>query len=76
MKRWRRAVGTPLLWTPLVIFVLFGLSVVLLGSMGMDFYWTVHWTSKEAPYIAGTCVILLVCACMAAGLKLRQGTET
>jgi hypothetical protein len=44
--------------------------------MGMDFYWTVHWTSKEAPYIAGTCVILLVCACMAAGLKLRQGTET
>ena len=72
MKRWRRAVGTLLLWNPLVIFVLFGLSVVLLGSMGMD----VHWTSKEAPYIAGTCVTLLVCACMAAGLKLRQGTET
>jgi hypothetical protein len=61
-----------LLWTPLVIFVLLDLSGVPLGSMGMD----VHWTSKEAPYIAGTCVVLLVCACMAAGLNLRQGTET
>src|ERR1700733_14832281 len=45
MPGWRRAVGTLLLWTPLVIFVLFGLSGVLLGSMGMG----VHWTSKEAP---------------------------
>jgi hypothetical protein len=72
MQGWRRAVGTLLLWTPLVIFVLFGLSGVLLGSMGMD----VHWTSKEALYIAATCVVLLVCACVAAGLKLRKGTKT
>jgi hypothetical protein len=53
-------------------FVLLGLSGGLLGSMGMD----VHWTSKEAPYIAATCVALLVCVCLAAGLKLRKRTKT
>jgi uncharacterized membrane protein YcjF (UPF0283 family) len=79
MQEWRRAVGTLLLWTPLVIFVLFvvifvlfGLSGVLQGSMWMY----VHWTSKEASYIAATCVVLLVCACVAVGLKLRKGTKT
>jgi hypothetical protein len=79
MQGWRRAVGTLLLWTPLVIFVLFlvifvlfGLSGVLAGSIWMD----IHWTSKEAPYIAATCVILLVCISVAAGLKLRKGTKT
>jgi hypothetical protein len=75
MQGWRRAVGTLLLWTPLMIFVLFGLSSALFGlsgSMWMD----IHWISKEAPYIAATCVVLLVCACVAAGLKLRKGTRT
>jgi hypothetical protein len=75
MQGWRRAVGTLLLWTPLMIFFLFGLSGVLFGlsgSMWMD----IHWTSKEAPYIAATCVVLLVCACVAVGLKLRKGTRT
>jgi hypothetical protein len=72
MQGWRRAVGTLLLWTPLMIFVLVGLSGVLSGSMWMD----IHWTSKEAPYIAATCVVLFVCACVAAGLKLRKGTRT
>jgi hypothetical protein len=71
MQGLRGAVGTLLLWTPLVIFVLFGLSGVLLGSMGMD----VHWTSKEAPYIAATSVLLLGCACVAVGLKLRKRTK-
>ena len=42
MQRWRRAVRTLLLWTSLVVFLLLGLSGVLLGSMGVD----VHWTSK------------------------------
>ena len=68
MQGLRGAVGTLLLWTPLVIFVLFGLSGVLLGSMGMD----VRWTSKEAPYIAATCVVLLVCACVAAGSQIAK----
>jgi len=72
MQGWRRAVRTLLLWTPLGIFFLLGLSGVLLGSMGVD----VHWTSKEAPYVITTCVVLLVCACAAAGLKLRKGTKT
>jgi hypothetical protein len=57
-----------------MIFVLFGLSDVLLGSMG-SMWMDIHWTSKEAPYIAATCVVLLVCACVAAGLKLRKGTR-
>jgi heme/copper-type cytochrome/quinol oxidase subunit 1 len=72
MQGWRRAVGTLLLWTPLVIFFLLGLSGVLLGSFGVD----VHWTSKEAPYVVTTCVVLVVCSCLAAGLKLRKGTKT
>ena len=69
MQVWRRAVGTLLLWTPLLIFVLFCLSGALLESMGMD----VHLTSKKAFYIVTTCVVLLVVACVAAGLKLRKG---
>jgi hypothetical protein len=72
MQGWRRAVRTLLLWTPLVIFFLLGLSGVLQGSMGVD----VHWTSKEAPYVITTWVVLLVCVCVAAGLKLRKGTNT
>ena len=44
MQGWRRAVRTLLLWTSLVVFLLLGLSGVLLGSMGVD----VHWTSKES----------------------------
>ena len=47
----------------------FSLSGVLLGSMGMD----IRWTSKKAPYVAATFAVLLGCACMAAGLKLRKG---
>ena len=53
MQGGRKVVATLLLWIPLVIFVLFCLSGVLLASMGMD----VHWTSKEAPYIVTTCVV-------------------
>jgi hypothetical protein len=79
MQGWRRAVGTLLLWTPLMIFVLVGLSGVLVGLSGVlsgSMWMDIHWTSKEAPYIAATCVVLFVCACVAAGLKLRKGTRT
>jgi hypothetical protein len=72
MGRWRRIIGTLLLWTPFLVFGLFSLSGVLLGSMGMD----IHWASKEAPYVGAPCVVLFVCACVAAGLKLRKGTKT
>jgi peptidoglycan/LPS O-acetylase OafA/YrhL len=72
MRRWRKIIGTLLLWTPFLAFGLFSLSGVLLGSMGMD----IHWTSDEAPYVAATCAVLLVCACVAAGLKLRKGAKT
>jgi hypothetical protein len=71
MQGWRKVVGTLLLWTPLLILVVFGLSGVLLGSMGME----VHWTSEASPYIVATCVVLLACACVAAGLKLRKATS-
>ena len=79
MRRWRKIVGTLLLWTPFLVFGLFSLSGVLLGSAGMD----IHWASKEAPYVGATCVVLFVCACVAAGLKfakrdkdLNQVTQT
>ena len=45
MQGWRRAVGTLLLWTPLVIFVLFGLSGVLLDRWA----WTSTGLQREPP---------------------------
>jgi hypothetical protein len=71
MRGWRRAVGILALASS-GNFRSFWLSVVLLRSMGRD----VHWTSKEAPYIVTACAALLVCACVAADLKLRRGTKT
>jgi hypothetical protein len=68
MRRWRRALGTLLILTPLLVHIAYGLFGVLLGSMGMD----IHWTSKGASYVAITCSVLLLGACVVAGVKLRN----
>jgi hypothetical protein len=72
MRRWRRALGTLLILTPLMALIAYGLSRVLLGSMGID----IHWTSKGASYIAMTCSVLLLCACVVAGVQLRNGPKS
>jgi hypothetical protein len=72
MHRWRRSVGTLLLWTPFAIFIFFILFGVLLGSMGID----IHWTSKKSPYIVAICLVMFLGACLAVGRKLRKSAET
>jgi hypothetical protein len=71
MRRWRKAFGTLLILTPLLVLIVFGLSGILLWSMGMD----IHWTSRRASYVASTCSVLFLCACLVAGVKLRKGPK-
>jgi hypothetical protein len=65
---WRRTIGTVLLLTPLWGSILFILTGILLGSMGMD----IRWTSNRGPYIGWTTIVLLVSSCVMAGVKLRR----
>jgi hypothetical protein len=66
MRRWRRVIGTLLILAPLFVLICSGLLGVLLGSMGMD----IHWTSKAAFYVAITSPVLLLCTCVATGIRL------
>ncbi len=68
MRGWRRAFGTLLVLTPLLVLVGLGLLAVLLGSMGMD----IHWTSKGPFYVTATSGVLILCACVMAGVHLRK----
>jgi hypothetical protein len=65
---WRRTIGTVLLLTPLWGSILFILTGILLGSMGMD----IHWTSNKGAYIGWTTLVLAFSACVMAGVKLRR----
>ena len=72
MRGWRRPIGTLLILTPLLVVVGFGLLGVLLGSMGMD----IHWNSRGTFYVATTCCVLILCACVVAGVHLRRSPRT
>lgn len=67
---WRRPIGTLLILTPLVVLIGVGILGVLLGSMGMDI--DIHWNSTWARYIATVCIVLLLCACVLCGIRLRR----
>ena len=72
MPGWRRPIGTLLILTPLLALVGLGLLPVLLGSMGMDIHWNSRWTF----YVATTCSVLILCACVVAGVHLRRSPRT
>jgi hypothetical protein len=72
MRGWRRAIGTLLILAPLFVLICGGLLEILLGSVGMD----IHWTSKAAFYVAITSLVLLLCACVATGIRLRKSSIT
>jgi hypothetical protein len=58
--------------TPLLVLVGLGLLDPLLGSMGMD----IHWNSRGTVYVATTCSVLILCACVVAGIHLRKSPRT
>jgi hypothetical protein len=68
VRGWRRPIGTLPILTPLLIMVGLGLLGVLLGSMGMD----IHWNSRGTFYVATTCSVLILCACVVAGVSLTK----
>ena len=72
MRGWRRPIGTLLILTPLLVLVGLGLLDPLLGSMGMD----IHWNSRGTVYVATTCSVLILCACVVAGIHLRKSPRT
>jgi hypothetical protein len=68
MQRWRRPLGTLLIWTPMLALAFCVFTGILLGSMGMD----IHFTSKAASYLAMASTILILIACLAVGLRLQK----
>jgi hypothetical protein len=72
VRGWRRPIGTLLILTPLLVLVGLGLLGVLLGAMGMD----IHWNSRGTFYVATTCSVLILCACVVAGVHLRRSPRT
>jgi hypothetical protein len=68
MQRWRRTVGALLILAPIWAICFYVLTGVFLGSMGMD----IHWNSKAVSHAATTSIVLILLACVAAGIKLRK----
>ena len=71
MRVWRRPIGTLLILMPLFVLVGLGLLGVLLGTVGMD----IHWNSRGTFYVATTCSVLILCACVLTGVHLRRSQE-
>ena len=57
--------------TPLLALVVVAVGPVLMGTMGMD----VRWNSKVACFATTGCIVLILCACVAMGIKLRKSSR-
>jgi fatty acid desaturase len=68
MQRWRRPLGTLLIWTPMLALGFRVFTGILLGSMGMD----IHFNSKAVSYVAIAFTILILIAFVAVGFRLRR----
>jgi protein-S-isoprenylcysteine O-methyltransferase Ste14 len=71
MQRWRTVTGTLLILMPLLLLLALPLLGVLFGSLGMD----IHWTSTMSYYATMTCIVLMLCACVMAGVHLRRSAK-
>jgi hypothetical protein len=70
MIRWRRSAGTLLILTPLLALVLVAIAAVLMGAIGMG----VRWNSRGDFFATTSCIVLVLGACVATGIKLRKSS--
>ncbi len=71
MQRLRVAAGTFLILIPLILLLSLPLLGIFLGAMGMD----IHWTSKVSFYTTMVFAVVLLCACVLAGIRLRRSAK-